>query len=316
MSQPFISICIPTYKRADLLKKLLDSIIAQSFKNYEVLINDNSPDDSVSNLVATYADKLSISYQKNEPALSAVENCNKVMARANAPWIKIIHDDDWFEGADALQLFADAAEQSGKDFIFSASNQVYLETGVIEEEFLKDDRKEMLDDSILSLIYLNVIGHPSVVMHKKDTALAYDKQFNWVLDIDFYIRYLQKHNGFHYIPKALVNIGKGSTQESYKYYKNFQVEIPEYFTLLTKFDSDLLLKNQYVFHLVWNMLKRFKIKGIGDIRKTGYNGAIPDKVQEIINYQKKIPNIILKQTPWSKKLMKRCFKKLTQGLNK
>jgi glycosyltransferase involved in cell wall biosynthesis len=312
MNSPFISICIPTYKRTDLLKILLDSIIIQSFQDYEILINDNSPDDSVKKLVGSYASRLKISYEKNEPAVSAVENGIKVMRRASAPWIKVMHDDDWFSSEDALQQFADAAVHSGKDFIFCASNQVYLETNKKEVESLTAERKKMLDDSFFSLFYLNVIGHPSVVMHKRDMAIEYDKQFNWVLDIDYYLRYLNAHGGYHYISKPLVNIGKSSTQESYRYYKNPAVEIPEYFSLLNKYDSDLLLKNQYVFHLVWNMLKRFKIKHIEDIRATGFKGQLPDKVQAIINYQKKIPRIILKQPSWSERLMKSCYKRLTQ----
>ena len=121
MSKPFISICIPTYKRADLLKKLLDSICAQTFTDFEILINDNSPDDTVKDLVSEYEKILPIAYQKNEPAISATENCNKVMGRANADWIKIMHDDDWFAANDALAQFADAAKKSGKDFIFCAS---------------------------------------------------------------------------------------------------------------------------------------------------------------------------------------------------
>jgi glycosyltransferase involved in cell wall biosynthesis len=311
MSTPFISICIPAYKRVDLLKKLLESIRTQTFTAFEILINDNSPDDTVKNLVETYADLLPITYQKNEPAVSATENCNKVMARANAPWIKVMHDDDWFDSNEALQQFADAAKQSGKDFIFCASNQVYLETGKMEQEFLTGERQQMLHDSFYSLIYLNVIGHPSVVMHKKDNNLLYDQQFNWVLDIDFYLRYLNAHGSYHYIPQALVNIGKGSTQESFRYYKNSKVEIPEYFILLTKYNSNLHLKNEYVFHLVWNMLKRFKIKSVAAISKTGYTGRLPEKIEEIINYQKKIPAIILKQPRWSKVFMKKCFQKIT-----
>lgn len=312
MSTPFISICIPTYKRTDLLKILLDSIAIQSFKDFEILINDNSPDDSVKELVNSYQTVLAIAYEKNEPALSAVENCVKVMRRANAPWIKVMHDDDWFNTPDALQQFADAATTSGKDFIFCASNQVYLNSNISEPELLSPDRKKMLDDSFFSLIYLNVIGHPSVVMHKKDNSIEYDKQFNWVLDIDYYLRYLNAHDGYYYIDRTLVNIGKGDTQESNKYYKNSKVEIPEYFTLLTRYESDLLLKNQYVFHLVWNMLKRFKIKNIDDIRATGYTGRLPDKVESIIQFQKNIPHIILKQTPWSKALVARCYKKLAK----
>ena len=309
MNKPFISICIPTYKRADLLKKLLESIRLQTFTNFEILINDNSPDDTVKDLVGTYTDLLPVAYQKNEPAISATENCNKIIGRANADWIKIMHDDDWFATDDALAQFANAAQKSGKDFIFCGSNQVYLETGKVKQEFLTVERKRMLDDSFLSLIYLNTIGHPSVIMYKKDNSLVYDRQFNWVLDIDFYLRYLHKHDGYYYIPQTLVNIGKGSTQESFKYYKNFQVEIPEYFTLLTKYGSDLPLKNQYVFHMIWNMLIRFSIKFIDDIRKTGYQGRLPDKIENIIQYQKVIPRLVLKQPGWSKIFMKKCYRK-------
>ena len=313
MNRPFISICIPTYKRADLLKKLLESIRVQTFTDFEILINDNSPDDSVKDLAATYTGLLSIAYQKNEPAISATENCNKVIGRANAGWIKIMHDDDWFAARDALEHFANAAKNSGKDFIFCASNQVYLATGKIEPEYLAAERQQMLNDSFYSLIYLNVIGHPSVVMHKKDSSLLYDVQFNWVLDIDFYLRYLNAHGSYHYMPQTLVNIGKGSTQESFKYYKNIQVEIPEYFTLLTKYESNLQLKNQYVFHMIWNMLIRFSIKSIDDVRKTGYRGRLPDKIENIMQYQKAIPRLILKQPGWSKIFMKKCFLKLTKA---
>ena len=314
MDIPFISICIPTYKRTDLLKKLLDSILQQSFRNHEILINDNSPDDSVKNLVDSYKGKLVISYQKNSPPVSAVENCRRVMRRAVAPWIKVMHDDDWLASAAALQQFADAALYSGKDFIFCASNLVFLESGKTEKEELDVAKMKMLNDSVFSLFYLNVIGHPSVVMHKKDRGIEYDPAFNWVLDIDFYTRYLIAHPGYHYLPETLVNIGRGASQESYQYHKNPLVEIPEYFTLLTKYNSDMLLNNEYVFHLVWTMLIRFRIKNAGMINALGFQGRMPDKLEEIIKYQRFIPHMVLKQPPWSRVLMKRCFKKLTQGL--
>jgi glycosyltransferase involved in cell wall biosynthesis len=312
MSNPFISICIPTYKRADLFKKLLDSIIIQTYRDTEILVNDNSPDDSIETVVKEYAGKLTISYIRNEPALSAVDNCRAVMRRAAGEWIKIMHDDDWFARPDALQQFANAATQSGKDFIFCASNQVSLETGKVEEEYLTPPRKAMLENSVLSLFYENVIGHPSVVMHKKDPSIEYDPQFNWVLDIDFYMRYMTAHNGYHYIPERLVNIGKNESQESNKYYKNRLVEIPEYFTMLAKYEQGLHLQNIYVFHLVWNMLKRFKIKNTAEITGLGYTGRMPDKIESIIACQAAIPRLVIKQTNWSRYFMKRCFKKLSR----
>jgi glycosyltransferase involved in cell wall biosynthesis len=291
----------------------LDSIKVQTFRNFEILINDNSPDDSVEKLVDTFRNDLPISYERNQPSVSAGINCIKVMQRANGDWIKVMHDDDWFASPDALQVFADAAFKSGKDFIFCASSQVYLDSDKVEEDLLTPDEKEMLDNSSFCLFYLNVIGHPSVVMHKKDHSVKYDANFNWVLDIDYYMRYFNAHPGYYYIPDKLVNIGKGSTQESHKYYKNINVELPEYFRLLSKYEPDLVLKNEYVFHLVWNMLKRYKIKHTDQIYAVGYEGPMPSRIDEIIAAQKYIPRLIIKQTPWSKALMKRAFKKISQN---
>jgi len=311
MSKPLISICMPTYKRTDLLKKLLDSIAMQTFRDFEILINDNSPDDSVETLVKSYQTKLPIAYERNEPSISAGSNVIKVMQRATADWVKVMHDDDWFATDDALQLFADAALSSGKDFIFSASRQVWLDSDKTQDDFLTPERKQMLDNSPFCLFYLNVIGHPSVVMHRKDLAINYDSNFNWVLDIDYYMRYFKAHPGYHYIPEQLVNIGKGETQESNKYYKNINVELPEFFVLLAKYEPDLCLKNEYVFHLIWNMLKRYKIKNVSQIYAVGYKGPMPSRIDEIIQFQKNIPRLIIKQTPWSKKLMHKCFLKIT-----
>ncbi|MEO7310074.1 MAG: glycosyltransferase family 2 protein [Chitinophagaceae bacterium] len=313
MSTPFISICIPTYKRANLFAKLLDSIVIQSFRDFEIIVTDNSDDDAVQLVAESYQAQLPLQYVRNNPSVSPAQNCNKVMGLAKAPWIKLMHDDDWFATGDALQLFADAAKNSGKHFIFCASNHVYLDTNKSEPEMLEGKRQRMFTDSHYALFYLNLVGHPSVVMHKKDQAIQYDEQFNWVQDIDFYLRFHAVHGAFEYLPQALVNIGKGATQESNKYYKNPLVELPEYFRLLEKYPNELPLKNQYVFHLVWNMMRRYKIKNIEGIRTLGFTGAIPAGTEAIISYQKKIPRIILKQTPWGHGFMSRLFRRLSTG---
>ena len=47
---PFISICIPAYKNVEFLKRLPDSIAVQSFKNFEVILSDDSPGKEVEQL--------------------------------------------------------------------------------------------------------------------------------------------------------------------------------------------------------------------------------------------------------------------------
>jgi glycosyltransferase involved in cell wall biosynthesis len=298
------------------LRRLLESIAVQSYTNYEIIVTDDSPDESVKQLVEEFAAQYPISYSKNIPAAGTPENWNIAIKKSKGEWIKIMHDDDWFAQPTSLKKFAEATENSSCNFIFSACNNIFPASGKQVNEYLSGWRKEMLDNDPFNLFYLNVIGHPSTVMHRRDDRIFYDKQFKWVVDIDFYIRYMLEHKGYIYIPEMLINIGSDDTQVSNSLYKNPLVELPEYFTMLAKYKADLALKNQYVFHLVWNMLKRYRIKSIADIHTLGYTGQMPDKIEEIISCQKNIPNIVLKQTPWSRSLMMRCFKKIGYGLNK
>lgn len=310
MNKPFISICIPAYKRVTYLQRLLQSIVNQTYADYEVIITDDSPDDTVKELVESFSGSILITYLKNIPAAGTPGNWNIAMQKANGEWIKLMHDDDWFVLPTSLQKFADAAANTKNSFIFSACNNIYSSTGRAVNEFLTGWKKEMLEDSTLNLFYQNVIGHPSTVMHRKDDQVIYDTQFKWVVDIDFYVRYLQKHKGYIYIPEMLINIGTDDSQVSHSLYKNPAVEIPEYFSMLAKFPSNLLLQHEYVFHCVWNLVKRFSIQSKKMIEDLGYSGPLPDHVQDIIDYQKPIPRIIIKQTNWSKIFMKRCFRKI------
>lgn len=314
MNKPFISVCIPAYKKVSGLKRLLDSITGQSFTDYEIIISDDTPDESVKELIEQYQTAVPLTYSKNTPAAGTPLNFNIAMKMAKGEWIKIMHDDDWFPHSAALQKFAEAARDTDSHFVFSACNNIYTRSGKEVHEYLSGWKKEMLEESTFNLLYLNVIGHPSVTMHRKDDSILYDLQFRWVTDVDFYIRYFQKYPGYTYIPELLINIGTDDSQVSNSLYKNPAVEVPEYLSLLAKFPPGFLLQQEYVFHCVWNLVRRFRIRNVEMIRALGYSGPLPDHIETIINYQKPIPRMIIKQTHWSKGLMKKCYKKITQGL--
>ncbi len=306
MSNPFISICIPTYKNVDYLQRLLQSIIKQTFSDYEIVITDNSPDNSVEHLVIEFNNQLSIRYYRNDPPTNMGENFNRVIRKASGEWIKMMHDDDWFASPLSLQTFAERAQNTSEKFIFSASNNIYSPSGKQVSDLLTERKKKMLEEDPMNLFYLNVIGHPSTTLHKKDDTLLYDPQFSWVVDVDFYIRYLLKYRGFEYIPEILVNISIDENQESNKYYKNPKIEIPEYFKLLNKYPVKIT-DNKYVFHAFWLLVRKFKLKNSDEIKFAGYTGFIPEEIGAIIKYQKNIPGIIIKQTPFSNYFMEKCF---------
>ena len=68
---PKVSICIPAYKQLAILRKVLDSILIQSFENYEVIISDDSPDYGVELLIGEFDFKGRLKYSRNQTALGS-----------------------------------------------------------------------------------------------------------------------------------------------------------------------------------------------------------------------------------------------------
>ena len=93
---PLISICIPAYKRIEFLQRLFNSIAIQTYKDYEVIITDDSPDESVSTFIKNYGAIDNVLYFRNLITLGTPENWNESIRKASGTWIKLMHDDDWF----------------------------------------------------------------------------------------------------------------------------------------------------------------------------------------------------------------------------
>ncbi|GAC1703842.1 MAG: hypothetical protein NVS9B7_01900 [Flavisolibacter sp.] len=309
MNDPLISICIPAYKRPQYLQRLLDSISTQSYKHFEIIISDDSPDESVKKLLPNYP-SLPIRYFKNPEAVGTPQNWNLAIGKATGNWIKIMHDDDWFAASDSLQIFAEAIKTGNKAFIFSACTYIDENNGATGSFPILQDLKALTEDP-LTLIYNNFIGHPSSVLHQRDYNINYNLKYKWVVDIDFYINYLRKHHGFYYIPKPLINIGTSKSQVSTECYKNPDVEIPEYLNLISSLSLGEKNQNQYIFYNLWNLAKKFKLKYKFQIEPY-YKGAIPAALNFIVSFQRNIPRLILKQTPFSKYFMKLAYSKYCQ----
>ena len=55
-TQPYVSVVIPTYNHAKLLKKALDSVMAQTFKEWEAIVVNNFSTDDTIEVVIFYLD--------------------------------------------------------------------------------------------------------------------------------------------------------------------------------------------------------------------------------------------------------------------
>jgi len=91
--QPFVSFCISTYRRPELLKSTLQTIARQTFTDFEVIISDNGPDAASGEVVKNMNDSR-FKYFHNEENLGMIRSFNKSIERSSAGYIVMITDDD------------------------------------------------------------------------------------------------------------------------------------------------------------------------------------------------------------------------------
>jgi glycosyltransferase involved in cell wall biosynthesis len=304
-TSPLISICIPAYKNVDYLKRLLDSISIQRFRDYEVIITDDSPDDSVSDFVTSFEGIIVLTYVRNPVALGTPENWNAAIKLARGEWIKLMHDDDWFQSPESLNIFVDEISRSPSiHFIYSAYSNVNLTNDARSDIRASLFRRRLLHRSAVSLVSKNIIGPPSAVLYKR-SDIFFDRRLKWLVDIDFYIRFLQDERA-GYIDKTVVNIGISELQVTKTASRIKDVEVPEFCMLFEKIGFSTL-RNIWVYDAWWRLIRNFSIRDARDIQSAGYKGDVSPVVRRIIVFQNRLPKGLLRFGVISKVLMVVCY---------
>lgn len=297
---PLISICIPAYKNPLLLERLLDSILAQDFKDYEVICTDDTPNEEVEDVVNAYQARLSIQYFHNSPALGSPANWNKAISLAKGEWIKIMHCDDWFASDGALGVFVEVAKNKTADFIFSGYHLVNNTTLVKTHITTKRDIRK-LKQNPLWLFKENFIGSPSTVMIKNNRETWYDTNLKWVVDFEFYY-WMLKDGPFISIDAALINIGQGSHQITSQVFRDRAVEIPENIYMLNKLGVGIL-NNIVVYDYYWRVFRNLKIRSISEVEAHLGENGLPQRIIKLLNFQLKFKLKYLQVGVISKSLM-------------
>lgn len=94
---PLVTIYIPTYNRVELLKRAVDSVLKQSYKNIElIIVDDCSPDNTIQFLKELAKKDSRIKYFQNNKNSGACVSRNKAIMEAKGEFITGLDDDDYF----------------------------------------------------------------------------------------------------------------------------------------------------------------------------------------------------------------------------
>jgi glycosyltransferase involved in cell wall biosynthesis len=276
-----VSICLPTYKQKDYLEKNLRSILAQSYDDYELIITDDTPDDTILDFVASFSKHFGskLRYYKNSVSLGSPANWNECIKYARGEYVKIMHHDDWFTDTDSLQQFVKMLDDNPiADFAFSAAVAVNIKHDRTWIHCPSPEQIDLLQKDPLVLFFGNFVGPPSSTIYRRSNNYAYDKSLKWVVDFEFYIRCLMKNGTFMFSEKPLITSVSGASHSvTNDCEDNKNVEISEYIYLFNKIsDWKGRLWPTYPFiDFFRNLFNKYEIRSVRDIRACDYKGPIP-----------------------------------------
>lgn len=93
---PLVTVAIPTYRRPDWLRAAIESALAQTYRNIEILVSDSDGSDEIAGLVASYCDPR-LRYRRNDRLTNALQNALAMYRDARGELIATLHDDDEWE---------------------------------------------------------------------------------------------------------------------------------------------------------------------------------------------------------------------------
>lgn len=207
MNLPLVSICIPSYNSAEFVKQTIETVLAQTYGNIEVIVVDDVSKDNTAEIVKSF-NSSKIKLEVNSKNLGVVENWNKSIDLASGEYIKIMGADDLLAPTcieEQINAFLDTKENitlvsSYKYVINHKNKQIIYKKGF--SQTIVDGREAIMRSALDGS---NMIGEPVAGLFRKADFLKVGKYRPcpiYMIDMDLWSRILTLGK-LYVIPKPL-----------------------------------------------------------------------------------------------------------------
>lgn len=197
---PKISILVATFNtKEEYLKEMIDTVVNQSYSNWELCIADGSTNDFVEKYVhehySNYGDK--IKFQKLDQNYGISGNTNKAFEMATGDYITVYDHDDTLE-LDCFYEIVKALQEYRYDVLYTDEDKFDDSTKMYNDPNLKPDFSEDLLRSHNYITHLFIVNKKIV-----DEVGYYNSEFDGSQDYDYIFRCVEKANAVYHIPRIL-----------------------------------------------------------------------------------------------------------------
>lgn len=178
-----LSVVIPSYNRAALLKRSIDSVLKQSRAADEIIVVDDGSTDDTRQLLEDHYPQVNYLYQENKGVSSAR---NTGITNANYEWICLLDSDDSWQ-ADKLEKQVQALTNN-PDYMLCHTNEIWYRNGELLNQGKKHEKRG--GHIFQHCLPLCVIS-PSSVMIKRnlfDSIGLFDESLPACEDYDMWLR--------------------------------------------------------------------------------------------------------------------------------
>lgn len=179
MSTPLFSIIIPCYNTALYLAQCLESVMGQTFQNWEIIIVNDGSSDNTGNLARHYAEqdcRIKVFSQKNQ-GLSAARNNG--VEKAIGDYILFLDSDDWYKDKSCLEHMSEKIEEIKPDILVFCYQRVTDDGHLYQEDYFRQCFERMKEQLYSGEQYLYHVLSQSVVYSWYPWRYAFKRIF-WI----------------------------------------------------------------------------------------------------------------------------------------
>ena len=213
VDSPKVSVIVPTYNRADRLERALNSIVSQTYQDFELIVVDDGSTDKTYQLMKSFP-KAQYLYIKKNSGVSKARNVG--LAFAKGELICFLDSDDlWKEKKIQIQSLW---LENNKDSQICYTDEIWVRNGVRVNPMNR--HRKYSGDIFRHCLGLCIVSPSSVMIRAKlfDEIGNFDESLPACEDYDLWLRIASKY-AFHFIEEPLIiKYGGHSDQLSRKYW--------------------------------------------------------------------------------------------------
>lgn len=205
-----VTVCIPTYNRAGLLRSTIGSVLAQSFEDYTLVVADNASEDDTEAVVRGFDDPR-VRYLRHETNIGPYANFNVCLRTAESEFVMLLCDDDLLQPSFLQTAVAALQSEDRAGFVYSTWRR-RMQTGVVDDEVV--NLTGLTERTILpGRAFVERVIHQSFVAHMSGVLMrtaavpedGFDARDGFAMDFGLLLRIAARWDAI-FLPQPLLTV--------------------------------------------------------------------------------------------------------------